>query len=431
MADTVDRVVLSKVTWRLIPFLFLLYVVNILDRVNVGFARLQMLDDLDMDERVYALGAGIFYIGYLVFEVPSNLILHRAGARRWIARIMISWGLITCAMMTVRTPWGFYLLRILLGFAEAGFFPGIILYLTYWFPTRARARTVALFMAASPITGALGGPLSGGILESLDQVAGLRGWQWLFLLEGLPAVILGVVVLYYLTDRPEQATWLTGAERDGLARALALEEKQRHEQHGLTLRLAAIDPRVWLLIALYFTIAANSNSFGFYLPKLLQDRFPHVREFHIGLLAAVPNLCAVVAMVLNGAHSDRTGERRWHVALPAFVGAVGWALTAADVRPFSLVALALVHAGVMSMLATFWSLPTSFLSGRAAAGGIALINSLGNLGGFVGPNLLGQSKAITGSFTLGLALLALFLCFGGGLALCVPHHPGRPAAARV
>src|SRR5262249_46425090 len=203
----------GKVSRRLLPFLFLLYVVNILDRVNVGFARLQMLDDLRLGEEVYALGAGIFYIGYVAFEVPSNLILHRIGARRWISRIMLSWGLITCTMMLVRGPWSFYLLRIALGFAEAGFFPGIILYLTYWFPARQRARTVACFMAASPITGAVGGPLSGAILQYLDQVGGLRGWQWLFVLEGAPAVLLGLVVLFYLTDRPEQAGWLTPKER--------------------------------------------------------------------------------------------------------------------------------------------------------------------------------------------------------------------------
>ena len=205
MDEALQRAVMGKVARRLLPFLFLLYVVNILDRVNVSFARLKMLDDLGMGEEVYALGAGLFYVGYLAFEVPSNLILSRTGARRWIARIMVSWGLITCAMMAVRGPWGFYLLRIALGFAEAGFFPGIILYLTYWFPARERARAVACFMAASPVTGALGGPLSGAVLQFMDGAGGLRGWQWVFVLEGAPAVVLGLVVLCYLTDRPEQA----------------------------------------------------------------------------------------------------------------------------------------------------------------------------------------------------------------------------------
>jgi ACS family tartrate transporter-like MFS transporter len=425
MEEMPPRPVLGKVIRRLLPFLFLLYVVNILDRVNVGFARLQMLDDLDLGEEVYALGAGIFYVGYVAFEVPSNLILNRLGARRWISRIMISWGLITCMMMQVRGPWSFYLLRIALGFAEAGFFPGIILYLTYWFPARERARTVACFMAASPITGALGGPLSGAILQYLDQVGGLRGWQWLFVLEGAPAVLLGLVVFIYLTDRPEQAGWLTPEERDWLAGQIRQEEKLRQQHHGLTLRQAMGDRRVLLLIALYFTIAVSSNGFGFYLPKLLQSRFPEMREFQIGLLAAVPNLCAVVGMVVNSAHSDRTGERRWHVALPAYLAATGWALTAwLDAPGLSLLSLTLVQVGIMSMLPTFWSLPTSFLSGRAAAGGIALINSVGNLGGFAGPTLIGLLKAPTGSFTNGLLAMALTLSLGGVLALCVRPNRG-------
>src|SRR5262245_14074355 len=349
MDEALQRAVMAKVARRLLPFLFLLYVVNILDRVNVGFARLQMLGDLSMGEEVYALGAGIFYIGYLAFEVPSNLILRRTGARRWIGRIMISWGLVTCAMMAVRGPWSFYLLRVLLGFAEAGFFPGIILYLTHWFPARERARAVAFFMAASPVTGILGNPLSGAVMQFLDQVAGLRGWQWLFLLEGLPAVALGFVVLRYLTDRPDQAGWLSPEERDWLAARVGREEQERERQHGLTLWQAAADRRVWLLIVLYFTVAAGSNSFGFYAPKLLQTRFPDVGEFALGLLAAVPNVCAAVCMVLNGAHSDRTGERRWHVAVPALLAAAGWALSAvADSPALFLLGLVLVQVGILS-----------------------------------------------------------------------------------
>jgi ACS family tartrate transporter-like MFS transporter len=425
MDEALKRVVLGKVARRLLPFLFLLYVVNILDRVNVGFARLQMLDDLHLDEDVYALGAGIFYVGYLAFEVPSNLILSRVGARRWLARIMVSWGLITCAMMAVTGPWGFYALRVLLGVAEAGFFPGVILYLTYWFPARERARAVAFFMAASPLTGALGSPLSGAIMQHLDSVGGLRGWQWLFLLEGAPAVLLGFVVLRYLTDRPEQADWLTPDERALLAAQLAWEEKGREPRHGRPLLEALTAPRVWLLILLYFTVAAGSNAIGFYLPKLLKGHFAGATEFQIGLLAAVPNVCAMVCMILNGAHSDRSGERRWHVALPALLAAAGWAWSAfADSPALSLVALTLVQVGIMSMLPTFWSLATSLLSGVAAAGGIALINSVGNLGGFVGPNVLGQSQVRTGSFTGGMLTLALLLCLGAALALCV--RPATP-----
>jgi ACS family tartrate transporter-like MFS transporter len=425
MDDAQQRAVLRKVARRLLPFLFLLYVVNILDRVNVGFARLQMLDDLHLGEAVYGWGAGIFYIGYVAFEVPSNLILRRTGARRWIARIMVSWGLITCAMATVRGPWSFYTLRVLLGFAEAGFFPGIILYLTYWFPARERARTVALFMAASPLTGVVGAPLSGAVLQFLNGFGGLRGWQWVFLIEGAPAVVLGFVVFRYLTDRPETASWLSPAERDWLATAVGCEEAERQRRHGLTLVQALADRRVWLLVLLYFTVAAGSNAFGFYLPILLQTSFGGTGAFAIGLLAAVPNVYAVLGMVLNGTDSDRTGERRLHIAVPALLSAAGWATAAWAVGSgclapvLMLVALALVQIGIMSILPVFWSLPTSFLSGAAAAGGIALINSVGNLGGFAGPTVFGQLRESTHGFGAGLAAMAVTMCLGALLALFV------------
>jgi ACS family tartrate transporter-like MFS transporter len=424
MDEALQRAVLRKVAWRLLPFLFALYVVNILDRVNVGFAKLQMVPDLHLSKEVFPLAAGIFYIGYVLFEVPSNLLLRRTGARRWIARIMVSWGLVTCAMLAVRGPWSFYLLRILLGFAEAGFFPGIILYLTYWFPARQRARAVAFFMVASPVTGVLGNPVSGAIMEYLNGVGGLRGWQWLFLLEGAPAIFLGLVVLRYLTDRPEQAAWLPPRERTWLAAHLAQEEHDRRRHHGLSLAQALMDGRVWLLILLYLAPAVASNGIGFYLPTLLEQRFPDQGKFRLGLLAAVPNGCAAVAMILNGMHSDRTGERRWHVAVPAFVAAAGCAWAAAVTSPaLSLLALTLIQVGVMSMLPVFWALPTSFLSGAAAAGGIALINSLGNLGGFVGPNLLGRLES-AGSFAPGLLAIEGVLAAGGLLALCVrAGHP--------
>jgi ACS family tartrate transporter-like MFS transporter len=426
MDDAARKAILGKVSRRLIPFLFLLYVVNILDRVNVGFARLQMLDELQMGEDVYALGAGIFYLGYVICEVPSNLMLRRTGARRWIARIMISWGLVTCAMMAVRGPWTFYLLRILLGIAEAGFFPGIIFYLTYWFPGRDRARIVALFMAGSPITGMVGNPLSGAILQGLDQVGGLSGWQWLFLLEGVPAVILGAIALYYLTDRPEEASWLTTNERNWLVDEMHREEKHVEQHHGLSLGQAVMDRRVWLLILIYFTVAVGSNALGFYLPALIDNRFPGINKVQIGMLASVPYVCAVIVMVLNGAHSDRTGERRWHMAVPAVVAACGLTLYALSDSPaLGLLGLALAQSGVMSMLPVFWTVPPSFLSGVAAAGGIALINSVGNVGGFVGPNFIGQPKELTGSFTPGLLATALTLCIGAVLALRVRQDQGR------
>jgi ACS family tartrate transporter-like MFS transporter len=419
-----DDAVAWKVTVRLIPFLFILYLLNILDRINVGFARLKMLDELHMDEEVFGLGVGLFFIGYFVFEIPSNLILRRVGARMWIGRIMISWGLISAAMMFVRNPWSFYLLRLLLGIAEAGFFPGIILYLNDWFPAQQRARAVSRFMMASPLTGVFGYPLSGYIMQYTQGTAGLAGWQWLFLLEGIPSALMGLVVLRYLPDRPEHARWLTPAERAWLSKRMQGEEQHREEQHGLTRLKALADPRVLLLCLIYFTVAAGSNSFGAYVPKFLQEAYPGATEVRIGMLAAIPSLAAAAGMVLVGVHSDRTGERRWHVAGTAFVAAAGWVLAACTPVPALIVTgLAVAQTGMLSMLAPFWSLPTALLSGAAAAGGIALINSVGNLGGFVAPNVLGYSKTVTGSFSGGMLFLAAVLAVGGFLTLWARHEP--------
>jgi ACS family tartrate transporter-like MFS transporter len=430
-ADLSNRVI-RKVAWRLIPFLCLLYVFNILDRGNVGFARLTMQSDLEMKDWVYDIGVGLFYLGYLLFEVPSNLLLRRMGARRWISRIMISWGLVSCLTMTVTGPWGFYFVRVLLGVAEAGFFPGIVLYLTYWFPARERARVIALFMAAIAFSGVVGNPLSGAILKYLDGTAGLTGWQWLFLLEGLPSLVLGIIVLFYLTDRPEQAGWLAGDERDWLTAHMSQEEKYRQQRHGVDRLLALVDGRVWLLIAVYFTVAVGSNAAGAYFPKLLDASFEELDKFQVGLLSALPHVCSLVGMVLFSAHSDRTGERRWHVAVAAFAAAAGWAVGAVASSEWGttvlgaaapwvfLAGLCLAQTGMMCMLPAFWTLPTAFLSGAAAAGGIALINSVANIGGALGPLILGQ---------LGPWAPAAGLFAGSLLALCVRHDPTLDRAA--
>jgi D-galactonate transporter len=423
-----ESAVLWKVRLRLLPFLFLLYVANILDRVNVGFAKLRMLDDLglggDVGEAIYGFGAGIFYIGYLTFEVPSNLILHRVGARRWIGRIMISWGVISAAMLFVEGPWSFYALRFLLGVAEAGFFPGIILYLSYWFPARERARAVAFFMIASPLAGIVGFPLSGWILDHMGGLAGLAGWQWLFLLEGVPSVVLGVAVWLSLTDRPEQADWLTPAERDWLTARMDEEARLRAEHHSLTRLSAMFHPRVWLLIALYFTVAVGANSYGFFLPTIVQGHFPTATATQVGLLTAIPSAAAIIGMVVIGTHSDRTGERCLHVAGSALLAAAGWTLSAVATNPWVAVeGLVLAQLGMSSMLPTFWALASSFLSGTAAAGGIALINSVANLGGFLGPYAFGWLKAETGTFTGGMVVVSLVLFAGALLALCVQHDP--------
>ncbi len=416
-----------KVGLRLLPFLFLLYVVNILDRVNLSFARLHMLSDLglkgDEAEHVYGLGYGIFYVGYLLFEVPSNFVLHRVGARAWVSRIMVSWGLVSAATLLVRDRWSLYGLRFLLGFAEAGFFPGIILYLSYWFPDRLRARATAFFMLASAVAG-LFNPVSGAILQYCDGAGGLAGWQWLFLLEGVPAVVLGVCTWFYLDDGPARARWLTPPEREWLVARLGEEAKRREERHGLSRLRALAHPRVWLLIALYVTAAVASNGLGSYVPKIISDTYPEKKGFAVGLLAALPSAAAVVGMLLVGARSDRTGERRRHVAGAALVGAAG-AVTAALAREPWLVVLGLVlaQAGTLSMLPTFWALPTALLSGTAAVGGIALINSVGNLGGFLGPNLIAWLHTPAHGFRGGLLAMAGALALGAALALAVRHEP--------
>jgi MFS transporter, ACS family, tartrate transporter len=422
--DSPDRAALyRKVAWRLVPFLTLLYFLNILDRANVGFAALRMQEDLRMDKEVYAFGGGIFYLGYLMFEVPANFLLRRVGARRWMARIMITWGLVSCSTAFVSGPIGFYAVRILLGVAEAGFFPGIILYLTYWFPARERVRIMALFMTAIPISGVIGHPISGAIMQYLAGVGGLLGWQWLFLLEGLPSVLVGFTVLFVLPDGPLQATWLTPYERAALMSELEGEERYREQHHESNWLRVFIDWRVWLLIAVYFTVALGLNGSGFTFPRLIKEQFPAQQEFGIGLLSALPSLCSAVGMLVIARNSDRTGERRGHVAFSGALGAAGWCLAylgatgweSAGLPPsrgLFLVGLCLAQSGMMAMLATFWSLPTACLSGAAAAGGIAWINSVGNIGGLIAANVVSMYGPLAVAGILGV---------GVALTLCVRH----------
>lgn len=412
-----EKTTLTKVAWRLIPFVCVLYVLNILDRANLGFARLQMQDDLVLSDAMFDLGYGIFYIGYLVFELPSNLLLHRFGARRWIARIMISWGLISSCMMFVQDQWSFYTLRILLGIAEAGFFPGIILYLSYWFPDRERAKMTAFFMIAIGLASVLGNPLSGFIMQFLDTVGGLRGWQWVFLLEGIPSVILGFVVLAYLTDYPKDATWLSTEEREWLVNHIEQEQHEQRQIHNADRLGAILQGRVWLLIAIYFTVAIGANAGGAYFPTLIKAEYERASTFQIGLLSALPHLCSVIGMTLFGISSDRKQERRGHLAAAAILASVGWGLTAwSPSPPVALIGLCLAQTGMMSMLPVFWTLPSAFLTGAAAAGGIAMINSVGNIGGFLGPNVLGQ---------FGLWSMAAILLVGAALVMGVQKPPPK------
>jgi ACS family tartrate transporter-like MFS transporter len=418
-----ERSVLRKVALRLLPFLFLLYVVNIVDRMNVGFAKLQMLSDLGLSEDVYGLGAGLFYVGYMLFEIPSNLILHRIGARRWISRIMVSWGIVSASMMFVRDEWSFYFLRILLGVAEAGFFPGIILYMSYWFPALQRARAVAWFMMASPISGVVNGPISGALLEYSSGTLGLAGWQWLFLVEGVPSVILGFVTWSFLTDRPEHARWLTPQERQWLMARMAQEEQGREARHGLNRFKSLGNRHVSLLILLYFTIAMGTNGFGFYAPSILKRHFPEFGADQIGLLYAIPSIIAAIGMIGISRNSDKTGERRWHLSACSFLAAAGWVLSATLVSPWLvLLSLTLAFLGMLSMMGPFWSLATSFLSGAAAAGGIALINTIANIGGVLSPYLIGRLERATGGFAAGQAMLALTMLAGSAIALGISHE---------
>lgn len=390
MTHDLEKSTLSTVAWRIVPFVCFLYVLNILDRANVGFARLAMQDDLGLSKATFDLGYGMFYVGYLLFEVPSNLLMRKFGARRWIARIMITWGLVSAATMFARDIYTFYGLRILLGVAEAGFFPGIIYYLTNWFPDRQRAKMTAFFMLAIGLSNVLGNPLSGWIMDHFDEVNGWHGWQWLFLLEGLPVSLVGIAVLFYLQDSPADARWLTDDQRQWLIHHLAEEDRVRREQHGPDKWQAMLQPRVWLLIAIYFTVAVGSNAGGAYFPTLIKDQYKEASNLQIGFLTALPHLCAIIVMSAVGISSDRSGERRWHLAGSASMAAIGWATVAWGPSPMvAMIGLCIAQAGMMSMLPIFWTLPSVFLSGVAAAGGIALINSVANIGGFFGASILG------------------------------------------
>ncbi|MBB2918966.1 MFS transporter [Cupriavidus alkaliphilus] len=409
-----------KVSWRLVPFLLLCYVVAYLDRVNVGFAKLQMLNDLQFSETVYGLGAGIFFIGYFLFEVPSNVILHKVGARVWIARIMITWGAISAAMMFVTTPTMFYVLRFLLGIAEAGFFPGIILYLTYWYPANRRGRTTTFFMTAIALSGVIGGPLSGWIMQSFDGHNGWSGWQWMFLLEGIPSILVGLWVLAYLDDRIAHAKWLSAEEKALLERNIASENAHKEDP---PIRTVLSSPRVWLMSAIYFCFVMGLYGVSFWLPTIIKQTGVK-GALDIGLLTAIPYGCAVIGMVLVAYSADRSGERRWHIAVPALAGAVGLLLSVQwhGDTTLAMVALTLATIGILTTLPLFWSLPTAFLAGTGAAAGIALINSLGNLAGFLSPYAVGWLKDLTRSTDSGMYLLAGCLVVGAALTLSVPKR---------
>jgi len=406
------------------PFLFLLYIVAYLDRINVSFAWLQMRGQLGLSDRVYGRAAGMFFAGYFFFQLPSNLVLEKFGVRRWISGLMVTWGVISCLMIFIRGPVSFYGMRFLLGAAEAGFFPGMILYMKRWFPANARGRAVAWFMTANPIAGIVGSPISGALLGLSGR--GLSGWQWMFLMEGVPAIFLGAAVFWALADSPREAVWLKGEERDWLLDRLAREQQAESVLQKGNFWEVLIAPRIWGLSLVYFGVSTTMYGVTLWLPSVIQS-LSGLSNFATGLVAVLPFLVTAIAMVLVGMHSDRTGERRWHTAIPAFVGAGG--LVAAGYGSSTVVVVACIGLGLVcaeSMVGPFWAMATSRMSGLSAAAGIAVINSLANLGGYYGPDIIGFFRKLNGGFRGGLLAIGATLAISGTVALIV----GRPPASK-
>ncbi|MDR6797604.1 D-galactonate transporter [Acinetobacter calcoaceticus] len=408
-----------KIAFRLMPFLMLCYFCAYLDRVNVGFAKLQMMSDLQFSEAVYGLGAGIFFIGYFLCEVPSNIVLHKVGARRWIARIMITWGILSGCFAFVQTEWQFYALRFLLGVAEAGLAPGLLLYLTYWFPSYRRARMTVLWFIAIPISGMIGGPLSGLIMDRMSGVHGWFGWQWMFVIEAIPTVLVGLLVLAVLKDSIQDANWLTQDEKNLVKQELA-QDNQHKEGHASVKDFVA-DKRLWLLAGIYFCVVMGQYAITFWLPTLIRNSGIS-DNWHIGLLTSLPYMCAIVVMLLAGRSGDHFQERRWHLIIPMCAGAIALTLATllASNLTLSLICLCIAASGVLTASSLFWMLPTNFLGGVSAAAGIAAVNSFANLAGFCSPYLIGWVTTNTGSNAIGMFLITAVLIFGASLVLRVP-----------
>lgn len=408
----------AKVGRRLIPFLMLCYLGAYLDRVNVGFAKLQMLNDLRFSETVYGLGAGIFFLGYFLFEVPSNLMLHRVGARNWLARIMLTWAVISASFVFVKSPTTFYVLRFMLGVAEAGFAPGVILYLTYWFPSARRAKALSLFFMAIPLAGIVGGPLSGYILHAFQGVQGLAGWKWLFILEALPSLLLGVTILFYLDNGIAAAKWLTDAEKALLARNVA--NDNAHKIAHVSIRSFIGDRRLWLMASIYFCVVLGQYGLTFWLPTIIR-KSGVADPLWVGVFTAIPYLCAIIALPLVGASADRHRERRLHLAIPMLVSAAGFAtLPTLGGVGASLVGVSVAAAGILASSSQFWSLPTALLGGMSAAAGIAAVNCFANLAGFFSPAIVGWLNDLTGKSTAGLIFISVAIVIGAGLVFLVP-----------
>ncbi|TBL70172.1 MFS transporter [Hafnia alvei] len=423
--------VYNKITRRLIPFLILCYFFAYLDRVNVGFAKLHMQDALSFSDTVYGVGAGIFFIGYFLFELPSNLLMQRFGPRFWIARIMISWAVLSALMIFVKTPTQFYVLRFLLGVAEAGFFPGIVFYLTLWFPSWRSARTLGLFILVTPLSTIIGSPLSGFILKAFEGVEGLHNWQWLFVVEAIPSFLLAFVVLRYLDNDVKSARWLSDEEKQVVSDDLESDRQRSLKANAgkppQNLKMMFRNGYVWLLALIFFSFNIGYYGINFWLPSIIKSSGVS-DDFHIGLLAALPYVFGAIFMVWNSRHSDLHCERRWHIAIPAILGAVGLTLSAycSGSTVWMMAWICLAMSGTLALIPTYISLPGTLLSGTAAAAGIALVNSVGNLAGFFGPTILGWLKDNTGSTNVGLYILAAFLLLCAPLMFLLPAKLVNP-----
>jgi MFS family permease len=411
-----------KLLWRLVPFLFCAYVISSLDRVNVGIASLTMARDIGLGAAALGLGFGIFSAGYVCCEIPSNLALHRFGARLWIARIMITWGLVSMGTFLVTNAYNFYAARFILGVAEAGFVPGIVYYLTLWFPAVWRAKAMVAFLVAIPITGVIGSPISGALL-GMEGIWGLHGWQWLFIIEGSPAIILGVLCLFVLTDRPAQARWLSEAERGWLQSVLARESAAMERRQSFTVAGVLTNGRVITLAAINFCYIVGNQGIGIWIPQVVKGF--GLTNLQVGFVTALPFLCGSIGMILWARHSDRAQERTWHVAGAGLLAAVALSLSAAVASPWmSLLALTIGVTGIYGFFGTFWAIPPSFLTGRAAAAGIAMIISIGNCGGLVGPSVVGWTRQLSGSFTLGFVAMSGFFVVASLLIVAL-HYTAR------
>jgi ACS family tartrate transporter-like MFS transporter len=419
---TMQAALFRKLLWRLVPFLFCAYVVSSLDRINVGIASLTMAKDIGLGATALGFGFGIFSAGYVCCEIPSNLALHRFGARVWIARIMITWGLVSMGTFLVTNSYNFYAARFILGVAEAGFVPGIVYYLTLWFPAVWRAKAMVAFLVAIPITGVFGSPISGALL-GMEGIGGLHGWQWLFIIEGSPAVVLGVMCLFVLTDRPGQAKWLTSEERDWLQGVLARESAAMEQRQSFTVAQVLTNGRVITLAAINFCYIVANQGVSIWIPQLVKGF--GLTNLQVGFVTALPFLCGSIGMILWARHSDRTQERTWHVASAGLVAAAALATSAAVASPLlSLIALTIGVTGIFGFFGTFWAIPPSFLTGRAAAAGIAMIVSIGNCGGLVGPSIVGWTRELTGSFTLGFVAMSCFFVIAS-LLIVTLHFVAR------